>query len=85
MDPKNVLRLKREFRTLADVSHPNLVKLYDLGREDEVWFLTMEYVPGVDLSAFWGSAKRSTARAASTTPAIRPCRHWRPSRWRGSD
>ncbi len=49
MDAKSVLRLKREFRSLADMHHPNLVKLYDLGHASDAWFLTMEYVPGTDL------------------------------------
>src|SRR5689334_4344074 len=49
MDGKSVLRLKREFRSLADLSHPNLVKLYELGRAEDAWFLTMEYVAGEEL------------------------------------
>jgi hypothetical protein len=49
IDQKSVLRLKREFRSLADIHHPNLVKLYDLGRGAESWFVTMEYVDGQDL------------------------------------
>jgi serine/threonine protein kinase len=50
VDAKGVLRFKREFRSLANMEHPNLVRLYDLEREpDGTWFLTMEYVPGVDL------------------------------------
>jgi hypothetical protein len=50
VDAKSVLRFKREFRSLANMEHPNLVRLYDLEREpDGTWFLTMEYVPGVDL------------------------------------
>lgn len=48
--PDGVLRLKREFRSLADVRHPNLVKLYDLGQDDAGWFLAMEYVEGSDLT-----------------------------------
>jgi serine/threonine protein kinase len=50
VDAKSVLRFKREFRSLANMQHPNLVRLYDLEREhDGIWFLTMEYVPGTDL------------------------------------
>ncbi|HKP59993.1 MAG TPA: protein kinase, partial [Polyangiales bacterium] len=50
VDAKSVLRFKREFRSLAHIQHPNLVRLYDMERErDGMWFLTMEYVPGCDL------------------------------------
>lgn len=37
---------KREFRTLADVAHPNLVELHELVAEPEGWFYTMERVAG---------------------------------------
>ncbi|HKU37556.1 MAG TPA: serine/threonine-protein kinase [Polyangiales bacterium] len=51
MDARSVLRLKREFRAIADMSHPNLVKVYELGHAGEGYFLAMEYVPGRDLQA----------------------------------
>jgi tetratricopeptide (TPR) repeat protein/predicted Ser/Thr protein kinase len=60
MDAKSVLRLKREFRALADMNHPNLVKLYDLGRATDAWFLTMEYLDGSDLLTYLGKAEAST-------------------------
>jgi len=48
--PLRELRLKREFRLLASVRHPSVVRLYDLGLDDQGWpFFTMEYVRGLDL------------------------------------
>ena len=47
-DVGGVYDLKREFRTLADLSHPNLVSLYELFAEDGQWFIAMELVNGVE-------------------------------------
>jgi hypothetical protein len=78
MDGKSVLRLKREFRSLADLSHPNLVKLYELGRADDAWFLTMEYVAGEDLHAYLGiDAERSAvSRIDDAISALASRRVW---------
>ncbi len=43
----DVYRLKREFRSLADVTHANLACLYELFVEDHRCFFTMERVKGV--------------------------------------
>jgi serine/threonine protein kinase len=48
MSPETILLLKSEFRTVADLQHPNLVQLGELFEDGGNWFFTMEYVDGVD-------------------------------------
>ena len=45
--PSQIHRLKNEFRSLAGLTHPNLVSFEGLFAEEGEWFLTMELVEGV--------------------------------------
>ena len=47
VDASSIFRLKREFRALSDVSHPNLAALRELQCVDGQWFFTMEFVEGI--------------------------------------
>lgn len=42
------LWLKREFRAVASLRHPNLVELYELVAHERSCYFTMEYLPGLD-------------------------------------
>ena len=40
-----------EAKLAAQLIHPNIVHIYDLGRIEDSYFIAMEYVPGQDMSA----------------------------------
>ena len=51
-DPQLRARLVREAQSLAQLSHPNVCQIYDVGQDgDEVWF-AMELIDGVTLRAY---------------------------------
>jgi hypothetical protein len=41
-DPEALLRLRREFRQTQRLSHPRVVRVFDLDCDDDIWFMTME-------------------------------------------
>ena len=54
----------REARSAAQVRHPNIVSIYEVGREDDTVFIVSEYVQGVTL-AEWLTAKQMSVREAA--------------------
>ncbi|MDM0026481.1 serine/threonine-protein kinase [Variovorax saccharolyticus] len=51
LDSGSVYRLKNEFRSLAEIRHPNLCRLHELF-SDEGWFFSMEMVDGERFDAW---------------------------------
>ena len=49
VEPRAAQRFKNEFRSLADLSHPNVIELYELFATDDRLFFSMQLVHGVDL------------------------------------
>lgn len=49
LDPRAARRLAREFETLQDLSHPNVVKVFDTGVFQGYPYLAMELVEGLTL------------------------------------
>src|SRR4029078_6893911 len=52
LDPRALWRFKREFRTLHDLHHPNLVRIDELVEHQGQWFFTMELVPAVNFHTY---------------------------------
>ena len=49
-DPRFRELFAREARLAASLSHPNLIQVFDFGREGDAYFLAMEYVEGWNLA-----------------------------------
>src|SRR5262245_57299602 len=76
LDPRAARRLAREFEALQDLSHPNVVKVYDTGVYHGYPYLTMELVEGLTLRHYLSfsdddliSVSRSIASSVSAKGA----------------
>jgi predicted Ser/Thr protein kinase len=50
-DQNVITRFQQEARALAQLSHPNIVQIYDLVQQDNQYWIAMEYVEGNDLGS----------------------------------
>lgn len=48
-DDEFVTRFRREAQAAAKLSHPNIVNMYDVGCDDETYYIVMEYISGETL------------------------------------
>ncbi|MDQ0492179.1 Stk1 family PASTA domain-containing Ser/Thr kinase [Paenibacillus brasilensis] len=49
-DEEFIRRFRREAQSAASLSHSNVVSIYDVGQEDEIHYIVMEYVEGKNLN-----------------------------------
>jgi len=50
-DPERKRRFMQEAKAASALSHPNIITIYDIGADDGVDFIAMEYVAGRSLDA----------------------------------
>jgi serine/threonine-protein kinase len=48
-DEEFVTRFRREAQAAARLSHPNIVNIYDVGRDEDAYYIVMEYISGETL------------------------------------
>ena len=64
-DPSFVERFRREAQAAANLSHANIVSIYDWGQGEHTYFIVMEYIDGQTLSSLIRQGPLAPARAAA--------------------
>ena len=62
IDPNFVERFRREAQAAANLSHPNIVNVYDWGKYQGTYFIAMEYVQGRTLAEILKTNTRLTPK-----------------------
>ena len=63
-------RFEQEAKTLAQMSHPNIVTVHDFGEADGLYFIVMEFIDGVNLRDLLSDDKMAPEQALSIVPPI---------------
>ena len=69
-DPEFAARFQREARALAKLNHPNIVTVHDFGRRDNLYYLLMEFVDGLNLRELTREEKLSAEMALQLVPQL---------------
>ena len=51
-DVNFVTKFRSEAQSAAGLEHPNIVNIYDVGSEDGIHYIVMEYVEGITLKTY---------------------------------
>lgn len=51
-DPEFIERFDREAQAATSLSHPNIVNIYDVGEENHILYMVMEYIDGLTLKEY---------------------------------
>ena len=65
VDPNFVERFRREAQAAANLSHPNIVNVFDWGKHSGTYFIAMEYVDGRTLADILRSNGHLTSKQAA--------------------
>jgi serine/threonine protein kinase len=69
--PELFSELQREFQLLQSLSHPNVVRAFDLDRDGDIAFLTMEFLRGLSLTGVLAARNQVRFARAHALAVIR--------------
>ncbi|TWU28182.1 serine/threonine-protein kinase [Bythopirellula polymerisocia] len=69
-DVKFALRFTREARTLAKLSHPNIVSVYEFGNVEDTYYFLMEFVDGSTLRDIVKAGQLAPEHALAIVPHL---------------
>ena len=55
-----IARFRREAQAAGRLSHPNIVSIYEIGEDEGVWYIAMEFVRGRELKNYFEANERFT-------------------------
>jgi len=71
VDPDVIALMHREARRLRDLVHPNIVRVYDMDRQDDIHFMVMELLEGQTLAQLLRKSSGQSLPAAKLRRLIR--------------
>jgi predicted Ser/Thr protein kinase len=69
-DPEFPRRFNREAQALATLDHANIVRIHDVGREGDLYFIVMEYADGANLRDLLVQKKLTPEQALRVVPQL---------------
>lgn len=63
-DAKFVTKFRQEAQAIACLSHPNIVGVYDVGQENDMHYIVMEFVDGITLKKYIERKEKLSVREA---------------------
>ena len=70
VDRSFVERFRREAKAAANLSHPNIVSIFDWGQGEHTYYIVMEYVDGPTISSMLQSGPLDVVRAAEVGASV---------------
>src|ERR1700746_386472 len=69
-DPERLRRFEQEARAASALNHPNIISIYDVGRENNTAYIAMEFVDGRTLRALMESPPLTIKKALQIAAQI---------------